>query len=161
MASAVEEFKVQLLTREPPVRHPQITEPRNLRSAAPIALRRPEIRTPGQNSTRSPNWISLAGKDPVAKPNPPLLILVFMPVRLTLLNTLKNSARNSIWAPSCPTNHGMCVLLVAEKSVLIYPGPTNVFRPRLPIAPWGLKAGAGKRLPHLAAVQAKTRVLRN
>src|SRR2546422_1638788 len=102
--------------------------------------------------------MSLAGKDPLARPNPPPARSLLTPVRLTLLNTLKNSARNSNCAPSCPTNHGMCVLLVAEKSVLTYPGPMKVFRPRLPRVPG---AGFGKRLPHIAVVQLKTPVLRS
>src|SRR5207245_5813526 len=104
--------------------------------------------------------MSLAGKDPLARPNPPPAMSLLTPVRLTLLNTLKNSARNSNCAPSCPTIQGMCVLLVAEKSVLIYPGPSQVFRLTLANCP---RRGAGKRLAHMGGVglQLKTPVLRN
>src|SRR6266700_1322241 len=68
----------------------------------------------------------------------------WMPARFTRLNTLKNSLRNSRFAPSLPKGHGILVFFRMEKSVFANPGPMYVFRPRLPSCP---RDGVGKTLP--------------
>src|SRR5579862_1856007 len=60
---------------------------------------------------------------------------LFAFVRFTRLKTLKNSVRNCTFAPSFPMNHGILMFLITEKSVLAYPGPWKVLRPRLPSKP--------------------------